>query len=166
MGSHYHLYPRNVYRCPLGHPEFYSRAEHGAVTWRCPDCGEPGEYLRCEGDGGSWLRPARPVTGVTCEGCARAALDREACGKSLVAKAAALLAPLGIQVRALELVEAWPEWEEGAYTGRARLITYKQELVAPIERALLAGGLTLQRLSEPGPGGPRRPAPGYWALLP
>jgi len=66
------LYPLSVFSCPKGHADFYSRAAHGCVTSRCPDCGEQGSYVRCDGEGFSWLRPARPVLAETpAEGGAR-----------------------------------------------------------------------------------------------
>ncbi len=55
------LYPLSAYRCPNGHAPFYSRAAAGAVTSLCPDCNAPGLYVRCDGEGNTWLRPARPV---------------------------------------------------------------------------------------------------------
>ena len=59
------LYPLNVYRCPNGHEDFYSYAYGGAVCWCCPDCGEQGIWLRCDGDAGTWLRAPRPVKAVS-----------------------------------------------------------------------------------------------------
>ena len=56
-----YLYPLSVYECPNGHELFYSRAGFGGVTSRCPDCQEQGISLRCDGEGHTWLRSARPV---------------------------------------------------------------------------------------------------------
>lgn len=64
-----HMYPLNVYRCPNGHEEFYSGVYLGAVEWSCPDCRGTGIYVRCEGEGMTWLRKPRPVKGpnYACE---------------------------------------------------------------------------------------------------
>lgn len=61
-----HLYPLNVYACPAGHDEFYCYARGNAVAWSCPTCGSAGKYVRCEGEGMTYIRAPRPVKGVVC----------------------------------------------------------------------------------------------------